>query len=81
MNENPEDRRPEEAVSVDGGEPKRAQEGEEPAEPRPDLDERDLRIPPERKPMGPPLEEPQEALEDLELEQADGEQVEPVDPA
>lgn len=81
MSENAERRPAEEAASVDVGEPERATVEEERAEPRPDLDERDLRIPPERKPMGPPLEEPEEALEDLELEQADGEQVEPVDPA
>jgi hypothetical protein len=84
MNEDPEVRPPtgqDESASVELGEPTSEPEGEEREERRPDLDERDRRISTRRKPMGPPLQEPEEARED-EFEREEREPAErPVDPA
>jgi hypothetical protein len=54
----------EESTSVQVGEPARESDAERSVrEERPDLDERERRIRPQRKPMGPPLEEAEESAE------------------
>jgi hypothetical protein len=60
----------EEGNSVDAGEPAREPNGEREAldEERPDLDERERRIRTERKPMGPPLPEPEDRGDEREVE-------------
>lgn len=71
-----------EAKSLDLGEPEREGNGEEHAEARPNLDERHDRIRTQRKPMGPPLAEPEEPEALQEDFDADGRVAEerPVDP-
>jgi hypothetical protein len=59
----------EESNTVDAGEPAREpSEREAQAEERPDLDERERRIRTERKPMGPPLPEPEERGDERDVE-------------
>jgi hypothetical protein len=68
----------EEPESVDLGEPTRRSEEAERAraeQERPDLDERHERIATRRKPMGPPLQEPEERDEERRERTED-----PVDP-
>jgi hypothetical protein len=86
MIDNPEGRPPAgrgEANSVEHGEPAHEREARDEAlrqEPRPNLDEREDRISTRRKPMGPPLPEPEEPREDA-LERRDEQPSEPpVDP-
>jgi hypothetical protein len=83
MSEDPEGRPPAgeaEPVSVDVGEPTRATRGEGGEERRPDLDERESRISTERKPMGPPLQDP-EAPPESDFERRErGPAERPVDP-
>lgn len=55
---------------------------EERREERPDLDERERRISPERKPMGPPLDEPDEgAGPPVEEEAREAPEESPTDPS
>jgi hypothetical protein len=74
MTDEPQGRPPdggEEAATVEVGEPARdARDTQRRAreEERPDLDERERRIRTQRKPMGPPLEEPEGRAEPLARE-------------
>jgi hypothetical protein len=83
MNEGAEGRAPEgrsEAEAAELGEPERGDQRDlgapEEEEARPDLDERERRIRLQRRPMGPPLEEPTEREESLRRERTEG----PTDP-
>jgi hypothetical protein len=72
----------EEAETVELGTPQREVEREEHEDVRPDLDERHERIRTTRKPMGPPLTEPDEAeaMDDTFAEDARETDEPPVDP-
>jgi hypothetical protein len=81
MQEQPEaGRREEDVVEVQIGEPTSIGPEEESAsvEDIPDLDERERRIAEERKPMGPPLEQPEPGVEEESAEV--GPEVGPTDP-
>jgi hypothetical protein len=82
MSDQPEERRAdgsEEPESVELGEPTRQADETDRAmaeQERPDLDERHEQIATRRKPMGPPLPEPEERDEERPDERTEG----PVDP-
>jgi hypothetical protein len=82
MSDQPEERRAdgsEEPESVELGEPTRQADEADRAmaeQERPDLDERHEQIATRRKPMGPPLPEPEERDEERRDERTEG----PVDP-
>jgi hypothetical protein len=72
----------EESESVEAGEPESGRETRERrADERPNLDEREQRISTRRKPMGPPLEKPEETREDDREDRDQGAAPGPVDPA
>ncbi len=73
----------EEAQTVDAGQPLRARPGGEAEGGLPNLDLREGRIPVERKPMGPPLGEPDRPQDDQaeSADRAEETAVDPVDPA
>ena len=78
--ESPPPRGQDEAQSLELGDPETPSEGRR-EEARPNLDERERRISTRRKPMGPPLEKPEEAREEDIGRRNQGPTERPVDPA